>query len=225
MNCKKCQESIFDALAAGTGDLPPEVAAHQKSCLACAKFSAVQQTLFQSINAGLQSLVNQPAPASLLPTVRARLDENCVRQPSGLLTWSLAVVTSLAVAAVILGHFWLRPTAFPNSPQQPTKASQADPVRQEAPQDAQHLNLRSRSIFRASARHKTAPPSPATSEVIVLAEEREAFAKFVAEAPEQPQVAAAITHPAPAASDTPIEIALLHIERIQLKPLDPTATE
>lgn len=226
MTCKKCQGKILDALAAGASHVAPEVAAHQQSCPACTQFFATQQSLFQSIDARLQCLVNSPVPVSLLPGIRSRLDENPAEHRRRLLAWNLAAVAALAIAGVILGHFWRRPAVLPNSLEQPTIASQAGRVPQEVPQDARQLNPRSRYTVPVRARHKTPPPaSPATPEVIVLAEEREAFAKFVAEVPQQPQVAVAFTRPTPATPDAPIEIALLHIDRLEVNLLNPVASQ
>jgi hypothetical protein len=219
MNCQQCQEKILDALAAGANHVAPEIAAHQSSCPACARFFATQQSLLQSIDATLQSVVNQPVPPSLLPAVRTRLHEGPAPQRSRLLSWNLAAVASLAIIAFVASYALHRPGNAVSSRQ----VVSSPPRQSVAPQVVRH-NATTR--LRPSATRVLPVSTPAgTPEVIVLAEEREAFAKFVAEVPEQPQVAVAITHPAPAASDTPIEIALLHIERIQLKPLDPTATE
>jgi hypothetical protein len=74
-------------------------------------------------------------------------------------------------------------------------------------------------------RHASASVPTSEPEVIVLAEEREAFAKFVAEVPEQPQVVVGLTHPAPDTLDAPIEIALLHIDRLEVNLLNPVASQ
>ena len=62
-------------------------------------------------------------------------------------------------------------------------------------------------------------------EVIVLAEEREAFGRFVAKVPENPQKAVALTHAAAVQQDLPVEIALLQIERLKVDLLEPAAEE
>jgi hypothetical protein len=61
--------------------------------------------------------------------------------------------------------------------------------------------------------------------VIVLAEEGEAFVRFVARIPVDPQRAVALTRPAPLQQDLPVEIAILQIEKLKVKLLEPTAEE
>jgi hypothetical protein len=56
-------------------------------------------------------------------------------------------------------------------------------------------------------------------------EERQAFARFVAELPDEREVALALTRPASALEDVPVEIALLQIESLELKPLEGTPGE
>jgi anti-sigma factor RsiW len=207
MNCKKCQEEILDALAAGVSQVAPEVAAHQNSCPACAQFFATQQNLFHSIDATLQSLVNQPVPPSFLPTVRARLDENFMAPRSWLLTWHLAGVAALAVLVFLVSYALHRPDSA-LSPGQIASTTQPwsavlqvvrDNSTMREPRDAAPVLPVSIPKRHASASVPTSEP-----EVIVLAEEREAFAKFVAEVPEQPQVVVGLTHPAPDTLDAPI---------------------
>jgi len=75
-----------------------------------------------------------------------------------------------------------------------------------------------------SATSAVLSPAPAepVPEVIVLAEERQAFAKLVAELPKEKEVALALTRPAPAVPDVPVEIALLMIGIVEVKPLEVT---
>lgn len=224
MNCQQCQQKIFDVLAAGTGGLAPEVAAHQSSCPACAKFFAVQQSLFKSIDAGLQSFVNQPVPASLLPSIRARLDENTVSQRSWFLNWNLATFAALVIAGIVLAHFWQRPTILHTSPGQTTTNVQAISASQRALPLEPHKQSRAVPPNR-SERVALTSSAVAAPKVIVPAEERQAFAKFVAEVPQQPQVALAFTHPATESSDATNETALLRIDLVEVKSLDGTEDE
>jgi hypothetical protein len=77
--------------------------------------------------------------------------------------------------------------------------------------------------------HKQMKPSSparaaiyATSEVIVLAEEREAFLRFAAEVPQERDVALALTRPSRTPPGLPVEIALLRIDEMVVKPLQST---
>jgi hypothetical protein len=62
-------------------------------------------------------------------------------------------------------------------------------------------------------------------EVIILSEEQRAFAKFVADVPEEPAVALALNHPSPPPADSSSEIALLQIDSLEVKPLESTAKD
>jgi len=64
-----------------------------------------------------------------------------------------------------------------------------------------------------------------TPDVMVFAEEREAFARFVAKVPADPQRVVALTRPAPPGQDPAVEIALLQIETLKVNPLEPVAEE
>jgi hypothetical protein len=59
-----------------------------------------------------------------------------------------------------------------------------------------------------------------TAEVMVLAEERAAFVRFVTDLPEEREIAVAFTRPATEAKDEPVEIALLRIDDLEVTPLE-----
>jgi len=66
---------------------------------------------------------------------------------------------------------------------------------------------------------------PEAPEVIMPAEEREAFARFASKIPANPQAAMTLAYPAPAQQVSPVEIALLQIETMKMDLLEPTAEE
>jgi hypothetical protein len=221
MNCKKCQEKILESLAAGKDFPVPDVAAHQNSCVGCAQFFDVQRNLFRSVDASLRLLVNQPVPPSLLPGLRARMDKKFVPRRAWTPRWSYAIVAAVAILAVSIGYVVLRSVDHLNSPKTSSIASRTignpQPVVQPFRESANVLpKPRDKGVGPAVS-------SPATPEVIVLAEERQAFAKFVAEVPEDRDVALALTRPAEA--DDSVEIALLQIDSLEVKPLEAKAKE
>ncbi|MGB9468980.1 MAG: hypothetical protein WBQ59_06485 [Candidatus Acidiferrum sp.] len=223
MNCQQCQKKMRDSLATGESGLAPEVAAHENSCEACGQFHAAQLHLFRSIEIGLRSIVNAPVPASLLPGVRARMDEQPARH--GLWTPTLGLLTTVAAAILLFGinhssHRAANPSSVAgNSLTTSRSNSDPEPLAQPAEKSAEILPRRRASHARV------ATPSTAAPEVIVLAEEREAFARFVAEVPENREVALALTHPAEKLADSPAEIALLQIDVLVVDPLTPGARE
>lgn len=223
MNCQQCQQKILDSLASGASHVTPEVAAHQNSCPACAQFFATQQNLFHAIDAGLQSFVNQPVPPSLLPTVRARLDENSEARRSVFVSLGLASIAALAILAFAVPYALYRPHNAVNS----EKLASTSRQQAAAPQvvgDATTIQAHPEAVrvLPVSNHGRNATKVP---EVIVPAEERQAFAKFLAEAPQRPQVALAFTHPATGVSGALNETALLRIDPVEVKSLDGTDNE
>jgi hypothetical protein len=223
MNCKKCQEKILESLAADKDFLAPDVVGHQNSCVGCAQFFDVQRNLFRSVDAGLRLLVNQPVPPSLLPGVRARMDEKSIPLRAWTSRWSYAVVSAVAILAVSIGYAMLRPVNHLNFPKASLIASRTignpQPAVQPSPESAKVL---------PKPRDKRVGPvvsSPAAPEVIVLAEERQAFSKFVAEVPEKRDAVLALMRASPTESDDSVEIALLQIDSLEVKPLEAKAKE
>ena len=227
MNCKQCQEKILEALAAGAGHFPREVPQHWQTCRVCREFYELQSNLFRSIDSALQSVANQTAPPSLISGVRARMEDQPVASPAWIPGWSFALVSAFAIVVIGAGFFRLRPQIRPNlsgiGPVVSQSVGLSVPAVQPPPKSE------TTRPNRTSKGASSAGPSPTAAEpaleVIVLAEERQAFAKFVAKLPEEKEVALALTQPAPAAPDAPVEIALLEIGSVEVKPLEATARE
>jgi hypothetical protein len=228
MNCRQCQEKIVESLAAGATPHPPDVSVHRQVCPACCEFYEQQVSLFRSMEAGLQLMLNQEVPPSLVPSLRARLDQLPPAHRAWIPSWSLAVtVAAAAVLALSLGYSLYRQGSHLNSPDNGAIVSPNVVVREsgvEAPPESAAA-LPSRPRTRASA----VVSSPATSEVapkvVIPAEERQAFATLVNELPKRRDVALALTQPALAAPDVSVDIALLQIEQMEVKPLEGTPAE
>lgn len=223
MNCKQCREKILESLAAGQNALPVGASSHQESCEACREFFHAQQRLFLAIDRSLRSLSNQPVPPSLLPSVRTRLDEVAVPNRLRFYTLTVVAATAAALLTINLGYRLRHSVNSAKSSPLTSVVSRSVDTSQRAPHpNAEPLkHYAPPGKIRGSARAS----STATPEVIVLAEEREAFAKFVSEVPEEPNLAQALARPAPAGSGNAVEIALLQIDELEVKPLEGTATE
>jgi hypothetical protein len=99
MPCKHNKDALIEAAASGAepqGDLR----AHLADCADCRATFQQELSLFASIDAGLNATANAGVPASLLPSVRARLDEVLVPHRIWVNNW-----LALASAAVILAAF------------------------------------------------------------------------------------------------------------------------
>jgi hypothetical protein len=179
------------------------------------------------MDASLHSMVNQATPPSLLPGVRARLGQEQVAGRGWISHWSFAVVAATALLAVGVGYFRHRSEILPNFTESGLVSSGSVGNSPPAVQILQKpvITLPSRAHRRAISAAPPPTASEATPEVIVLPEERQAFVKFVAELPTERQVALALTQPAPAPEDVPVEIALLQIESLELRPLEGTPRE
>ena len=227
MNCKHVRENLVNSLAAGEPVPSGELALHIRTCAGCRSFYETESNLSRSIDSGLRSMVNQDIPASLLPNFRARLSQHVEPRRSWIPAWSIAAGV-VGVAAVAVLSFTL------SRPRQPLVTQPSFPLKSTAaaiqngnpppplppgrkfdavPTTATHRQVRSSSPVPNGA--------PASSEVIVLAEERKAFFKFAAEIPRETDVAVAFTRPPATLPDVPIEIAVLRIEEMKLKPLEP----
>ncbi len=226
MNCQQCQQKVLESLASGESVPAAEFAVHLKSCAACRHFYSGQQELFLSIDSGLRSLANPSIPPSLLPSVRARLDENPFPNYASFYRWSLIAVTIMAILVISVGYSLRRTSTTPSaSALQPTALASRNvdnprPVERPHQQPLTKVTSRSKVGHAASMADTNKMP-----EVIVLAEERQAFVRFVAEVPDEPSVALALAHPAPAASGDVGEIALLQIDPLEVKPLESATGE
>ena len=227
MNCQQCQQKICDSLAAGQSRLAIEVAAHENSCEACSQFLAAQLCLFRALEIELRTIANAPVPATLLPAVRARLDQEAVSRYAVMPGWSFVAVAAAAILAVSAAYALRHPAKQFHLP---LSISTAAPQSAANPEPSAPSLRESSTRFTPPAASRVIRPrsSPAVPQVIVSAQERQAYAKFVAEAPEQEADTLALAppgQPVPEAAEDPGEIALLQIARLEVKPLETTESE
>lgn len=227
MNCKQCQERMLEALVAGDVQVARELVAHQELCATCRQYYEVQSRLFRSMDAGLRAMAKEKVPPSLIPAVRSRLEQQPVPGRAWLPSWSFALVAS--VALLVMGIRYVRH----RSESQPGFSEGAS-VTSPSAMNAETPALPSQKVATAAPHRQRKPASSANlpptdseaaPEVIVLAEERQAFVRFVAELPEQRDVALALTRPASVVQDDPVEIALMQIDSLEVKPMESTARE
>jgi hypothetical protein len=221
MNCKECQTKMMESLAASE-TVAPEVARHQQACAACTAFYSEQERVFRAMDAGLHSLMNQSVPASLLASVRTRLDEMSARPNAWWPRRSITAVASAAILVVAVAYAWHRPHSFAKPGQIPSIAPERS-MEAEVIHDTAHTQPLAIPSGLRSSKHKhraLVTPSDAAPEVIVSAEEPEAFANFIADIPKGGPTALALVQPAQPKSEDPTEIALLDIEPLKVKPME-----
>jgi hypothetical protein len=214
MNCKRYQQKILDSFAAGEA-ISQEVSAHQNACAVCREFYLAQQNLFHAVDAGLHSIANQPIPPSLLPRLRLRLEENPVAARASFPGWSLALL-STALVLGLFGVFALRKPSAGFTPAGSTAALQQTLAKPSGPVQASSKPriICTEDRIKSSAReNRPASPEP---EVIVLAEERQAFSKYLASAAEPRDVPLMPASPVQPVSDDSQEIALVRIDSLEV---------
>ena len=229
MSCKQVQQQILARLAAGESLLPVELVAHLQSCPACRDYDKVQRLLFRSIDQGLGVIANSTVPPSLLPAVRARLDEQATIRATRFLGWPFAALGAATLLVVTLLLFWHRPSQPSSSAPEVARVATPEPsVRQ---RHAAPVSVGVAKPTRKTSHRSETPraPSPTAEplaepalEVIVLPEEREALARFIAQVPDNPAALLALTRPVFQENESAVEIALLTIKPLEVKPLEPS---
>jgi hypothetical protein len=220
MNCQQSQKGILDALAAGEAKLPGAVAAHQQDCAACQAYHESQVRLFRQLEDGLTAIANEEVPASLLPRVRARLDEEPPQRYAWMPGWGMAAIAAV-ILGVSLGFVLHQPKHHAVLPENVSMATRGAENPVPGVQSPRKVVTPSLNQGHEHGRPFAAVAKSSEPEVIVLPEEQAAFAKFVRQLPEQQEVILAVPHAAPANDDLPAEIASLEIEGLEVKPLDP----
>ncbi len=106
MPCQHYEEALIEA--AGSGVKPQgELRVHLDACASCRAAFEQGQSLFASIEAGLHVAANAEVPASLLPRVRARLDEESAPRRGWLTNWlGLASAAGVLVALFAVRAAW-----------------------------------------------------------------------------------------------------------------------
>src|SRR5262249_12624096 len=101
MPCEDYKNALIDAAATGTAPLP-EVRAHLAVCASCRAAFAEEQAVFAGIDSSLHSAVNTEVPPSLLPRVRAQLDDAEVAPRLWSLGWMFVTAAAFSSVALFL---------------------------------------------------------------------------------------------------------------------------
>lgn len=127
MPCTNHSDALIEA--ASTGAEPQgELRAHLNACAACRSAFAQEQALFSSIDTGLRFTANAEVPASLVPRVRARLDETAAPRRRWGTNWLvLASAAAVLVAFLVARAVW-RPNISQNSSAGSAQANPSAPV-------------------------------------------------------------------------------------------------
>jgi hypothetical protein len=127
MPCKHYKGALIETAASGA-DPQGDLRAHLDGCAECRSAFEQERSIFASIDGGLHVAANAEVPASLLPRVRARLDEESA--PRRIWATNLLVLASAAVLFVVL--LATRALWRPNAAHQPVETTVKVPPPQHA---------------------------------------------------------------------------------------------
>jgi hypothetical protein len=119
MPCQYYKDALIEAAASGV-EAHGKLLVHLDACASCRAAFEREQSFFASIDAGLRVTANAEMPASLLPSVRARLDEESAPRNSWVTNWFV-----LASAAVmVIAFFAARSVWSPSVTEKPFKTAE-----------------------------------------------------------------------------------------------------
>ena len=180
MLCEHYKNALVEAAA--TGSEPQEtLRAHLAGCAPCRASFAAEQQLFAAIDAGLHVSANAEVPASLLPCVRARLDEEAAPHRGWVSSW-VAIAATAALILILISVRSRRSNPAGQNPQNSTVAQTVSSA--EIPEAAIGAPPETNSGHRMNKHH--APPrveiSAAVEQISVLlpAGQKEAIDSWLA---------------------------------------------
>ena len=228
MPCQHYRDALIEA-AASSAALQGDLRAHLVECVDCRTAFEQEQALFASIDVGLRVTASAEMPVSLLPRVRARLDEVDTRQRR----WFQPLVfaaASIALAFAIL-LFARPPHSNPGiqakqTPQIPVDEARAANTAHQSPGPGTQIvsanATNSQTRVRSTLLRPVASSQP---EVLVPPDEREAFARFVAVLGERRELALALVTAPLQMNEVPSGLEPFQINGLEIKPLDGTELE
>jgi hypothetical protein len=132
MPCQHYKEALIEA-AAGNVQPQGDLRAHLDACASCRAAFEQEQSLFASIDAGLHVAANAEVPASLLPRVRARLDEAAAPRRG----WVTNLFPLASAAVMVVAFFTARAVWRTNVVEKP--AEMAGKTSVPSPQNYGHV--------------------------------------------------------------------------------------
>lgn len=226
MLCERYKDALIEATA--TGALPQgDLRAHLETCESCRAAFAQEQSLFNAIDSGLHAAMNTDVPPSLLPRVRASLDGAVVTRARWFVSWPVLVGAAVCVA-ILFAVVISREHNIPQNPENLVANSSSAP------------SAKASAIIPGSSTPSlqpgpSAPPTPlavaknvaprtasdhrsATPEVLVPRDQELLLARYAQQwgvRKRAPLLAANL-------DDTtvePLEVALIQIDQLDVKPL------
>jgi len=217
MNCKAAKKSILDCLASRDARLPVDLSRHLAGCASCRTFQEEHIALFGAVEQELDRTVNVPLPAGFY----GRLLRNSAAQAAATRRpprWGFALVAATLLVVLKLG--------FPGLRHEP-------PVRQAAVASAEPIattpapdELADWPVRRVGVTHRqrriaaTERNANHPEEVLVLAEEQEAYRRYLSRQYEPGGQIGMLLAPSRPVEPPEVEIRPVEIAALELLPLD-----
>jgi hypothetical protein len=230
MPCEHYKDALIEAAAAGAGP-QGELQAHLDECTPCRTAFAEEQSLFAAIDSGLHAATNNDVSVSLLPRVRAGLDEVAVaprlRWVQPLVFASASVALIFVVSLITRPHHAVPENVAKQSPVAPTPLipeASTNPV-EIPPVGTQTASTGTNPSYSVRSSTLVHPAASSNPEVLVPPDEREALASFVATLSQRSDLAGALFTQTTEKKDGLVGMDPLHIADIEVKPLEGGETE
>jgi len=215
-------------VAAGGAEPQGELRVHLAGCADCRAAFEQEQSLFASIDAGLHVTANAAAPAALLPSVPARLDEAAAVQRRWFQPWIFvpaSVALALAIFLFARPHHTGRDNRAKQTPQIPIyKAPVTNTGHQNSGAGSQIVSSGVSNSQTPGHSTLLRPVASGQPEVLVPPDEREALARFVVVLQARREVAVALVTPATPTKDESASLEPLQINGLEIKPLEERQT-
>jgi hypothetical protein len=219
MPCRHYKDALIEAAASGAA-LQSSVRMHLDGCASCHATFEQEQSLFASMDAGLRVTANADMPVSLLPSVRARLDEESAPHRVWSLNWFVLASAAVMVVALLAARtVWrLSVTEKPvesagkvvAKPPQSQNPSVAPAVENNSPSRRQLAIVKKSPVLETSVRGKSMP------EVLVPRDQEVLLAEYAEEwrlHKRAPLVAQGFN----ATVLTPLQVAQIQIDELDVK--------
>jgi len=226
MPCENYREALTEA--AVTKAAPsPELRSHLDGCAPCRIAFAEERQLFADVDTGLRASANAEVPASLLPRVRAKLNEPAVPRRS----WIPAFAAIAAAAAIVIGIVFVRGTERGTAEQGPQMAAAARSV---VPTETKTVPAAAPHVETSAPPSNDKPPRPVriapvapVEEVTVLipAGQKQAIDALLASVQQGKLETAVLLAEQSEKTPQDLQVVPLNISPIEMKPLADVSSE
>ncbi len=228
MPCENYREALIDAATAGSAP-SRELRSHLDACASCRAAFTEEQQLFAAIDTGLHATANADVPASLLPRVRANLNERPASRRSWIPAFACVGIAAAVVVALVLARMPAR-NAFKASRQAiaaahnvPTALGHSTPT----PVVPLKTARTARKHVRGGALNATpvGEASGVEAEVLIPAGQKRALDVLLAQLRQGELQTEVLLAERPEEPLKSLEVSPLDISPIEIKPLPDVSTE